>query len=291
MAGETFDRKLEDLGNIIHLEHVNVHQPDQRLATLFYVIGLGGTRDPYLFVGLDNMWVNFGRSQFHMPTRDPMPQLLRGTTGLVVPDLAVTKKRLAQVAPQLAGTKFAWRDAGAHVEATCPWGNRFRLHAPAPEFGATDLGMPYVEFDVPVGTAEGIARFYPEVMGAPAHVTKRGGAPSTCVAVGRSQHLYFTETSAQLPEYDGHHVQIYIADFSGPYKWLLERGLVTMETNAHEWRFQTIVDPESEKPLFTIEHEVRSMRHPLFGRPLVNRNPSITNVNYVPGQDGFRGTY
>jgi hypothetical protein len=285
------DRTTEDVGNIVHLEHVNVTQPDQRLATLFYVVALGGTRDPYLFVGLDNMWVNFGRSQYHMPSRAPMPQVLRGTTGLVVPDLAAAKKRLAQVAPELAGTKFAWRDAGTHVEAVCPWGNRFRLHAPAPEFGATDLGMPYVECDVPPGTAEGIARFYPEVMGAPARVVKRGGAPSADVAVGRSQHLYFTETAAPLPEYDGHHIQIYIADFSGPYKWLLERGLISMETNAHEWRFQTIVDPASEKPLFTLEHEVRSMRHPLFNRPLVNRNHSVTNVNYVPGQDGFRGTY
>ncbi len=285
------DRASQDVGNIVHLEHVNVQQPDQRLATLFYVVGLGGTRDPYLFVGLDNMWVNFGRSQFHMPSREPMPQILRGTTGLVVPDLAILKKRLAQVAPELKGTKFSWRDAGEHVEATCPWGNRFRLHAPAPEFGPTDLGMPYVECDVPPGTAEGITRFYPEVMGAPARLVKRGGAPSAEVSIGRSQHLYFTETSAPIPEYDGHHVQIYIADFSSPYRWLLERKLVTMETNAHEWRFQTIVDPKSGKPLFMLEHEVRSMRHPLFGRPLVNRNPAITNVNYLPGQDGFRGTY
>jgi hypothetical protein len=237
------------------------------------------------------MWVNFGRSQFHMPTREPMPQVLRGTLGLVLPDLAVTSKRLAQVEPQLAGTKFTWRDAGAHLEATCPWGNRFRLHAPAPEFGPTDLGMAYVECDVAPGTADGIARFYREVMGAPARTLTRSGSPSAGVSVGRGQHLYFTETAAPQPAYDGHHFQIYLADFSGPYRWLLERKLVTMETNAHEWRFQTIVDPQSEKPLFTIEHEVRSMRHPLFARPLVNRNPSITNVNYTPGQEGFRGTY
>ena len=285
------DRSLEDIGNIVLLEHVNVTQPDQRLATLFYVVALGGTRDPYLFVGLDNMWVNFGRSQFHMPSREPMPQVLRGTTGLVIPDLATARKRLAQVAPALAGTKFAWRDAGTHLEATCPWGNRFRLHAPSPEFGPTDLGLAYAECDVPQGTAEGIARFYAEVMGAPTRIIQRGGAPSADTAVGRSQHLYYTETSAQLAEYDGHHFQIYIADFSTPYRWLLERGLITMETNEHEWRFQTIVDPASERPLFTIEHEVRSLRHPLFNRPLVNRNPQVTNVNYRPGQDGFRGTY
>ena len=64
-----------------------------------------------------------------------------------------------------------------------------------------------------------------------------------------------------------------------------------MESDAHEWRFQRIVDPQSLEPLFEIEHEVRSMTHPLYGRPLVNRNHAVTNVNYRPGQDAFRGTY
>ena len=36
--------------NIRLLEHVNLTQPDQRLATLFYVVGLGLTRDPYMMV-------------------------------------------------------------------------------------------------------------------------------------------------------------------------------------------------------------------------------------------------
>src|SRR5215813_12058284 len=64
---QQFDRTSEDLGNSIHLEHVNVTVPDQRLATLFYVAGLGLTRDPYLMVSDSNMWVNVGRSQFHLP--------------------------------------------------------------------------------------------------------------------------------------------------------------------------------------------------------------------------------
>ena len=62
----------EDVGNIISLEHVNVQIADQALATLFYVVGLGGTRDPYLNVGLNNMWVNLGEQQFHLPTRSSM---------------------------------------------------------------------------------------------------------------------------------------------------------------------------------------------------------------------------
>jgi hypothetical protein len=280
-----FDRAAQSIGNIVLLEHVNVTQPDQHLATLYYVVGLGGTRDPYIMVGVDNMWVNYGRTQVHLPTREP--QVLRGTIGLVVPDLGELKARLQRVQPLLKDTKFTWRDAGGHVEATCPWGNRYRCHAPAPQFGNADLGIAYVEFDVPQGSAEGIARFYREVMKTPA--TAEAGRAR--VSTGGAQLLVFAESAAPLPGYDGHHVAIYIADFSGPYQWLLERGLITMETGDHEWRFQQIVDPRDAKPLFRIEHEVRSMRHPLYARPLVNRNPAISNVAYVPGQESFRGTF
>ena len=55
--------------------------------------------------------------------------------------------------------------------------------------------------------------------------------PAAKRRIGKHQQLRFTETNAKQPEYDGHHIQIYIADFSKPYKWLLDRGLVTMETD------------------------------------------------------------
>jgi hypothetical protein len=290
-----FDRTTQDVGNIVHLEHFNVVINDQRLATLFYVVGLGGTRDPFIFPGLENMWVNFGRTQVHLPSRgtSPKPERVRGTMGYVVPDLEALKKRLEfagsemkRVAPEKT-TQFSWREKDGVVEATCPWGNRVRCHAPSEEFGRTELGLVYVDFDVPTGDAEGIARFYDEVIGAPARA--EGGRAT--VRVGRNQRLYFTETSAPLPEYDNHHIQVYVADFSTPYKWLKERDLVSMETDAHEWRFQHIVDPKSLKRLFQIEHEVRSMKHPLFGRPLINRNHAITNTGYVSGHDAFRGIY
>src|SRR5262245_55649066 len=84
MAGETYDRTTQDVGNIVALEHVDVMIPDQQLATLFYVVGLGLTRDPYLMPGLENMWINIGQQQFHLPTG--RPQLLRGHVGLVIED-------------------------------------------------------------------------------------------------------------------------------------------------------------------------------------------------------------
>ena len=49
-----YDRTIEDLGNVVALEHVNTRVPNQRLATLFYVSGLGLTRDPYLMTGVTN---------------------------------------------------------------------------------------------------------------------------------------------------------------------------------------------------------------------------------------------
>lgn len=278
----SFDRTAEDVGNIVKLEHVNVTMPDQRLGTLFYVSGLGLTRDPYLMTGVDNMWINVGESQFHLPTNPP--QVLRGTVGLLVPDLGALAGRLHEVEPRLRGTRFSYAVHDGHVDATCPWGNRIRLHAPDPaRFGARTLGMAYVELDVPPGTSGNIASFYREVLDAPSRVEDR----TAIVTAGARQSLRFRETDAPIAPYDGHHIQIYIADFSGPYRRLLERGLVSRETDQHEYRFIRIVD-DNGATLFELEHEVRSLRHPLFARPLVNRNPAQGQRGYVPGRDAYQ---
>jgi hypothetical protein len=284
-----FDRAGEDVGNIVRLEHVNLLIPDQRLATLFYVVGLGLTRDPYLMVGVTNMWVNVGRSQMHLPSRRPVAQRLRGSVGLVVPDLDRVERSLAGVRDELADTGFGFRRADGVLEATCPWGNRFRCHAPDPAFGPIDLGMPYVEFEVPPGTAARIAAFYQAILGAPSRVEEPDGVPRATVRAGPHQSLRFRETDAPVPDYDGHHVAVYIADFSAPYRRLQDRRLVSVETGQHEWRFEDIVDPGTGETLFTVEHEVRSLTHPLFARPLVNRNPDQTQAAYAGGLDPFAG--
>jgi len=284
----TYDRARQDLGNIVLLEHVNVCIPNQRLATIFYLSGLGLTRDPYLMAGVDNMWINAGRSQFHLPSRGT--QVLRGHVGIVMPDLAALKRRLQKVAPLLAETRFAWEERGGAVEATCPWGNRYRCYAPAPEFGSAELAIAYVEFDVPPGSAAGITRFYQQIVNAHAQL-ETGATPVAVISTGATQRLRFRETTRPLPEYDGHHIQVYINDFSGPHRCLLERGLVTEESDDYQYRFRDLVDPADGRKLFTIEHEIRSLTHPLYARPLVNRNPEQSNRNYVRGQDAFRGTY
>jgi catechol-2,3-dioxygenase len=278
-----FDRSAEDLGNSIHLEHVNVQVPDQRPATLFYVAGLGLTRDPYLMVSDSNMWVNVGKSQFHLPSG--RAQVLRGHTALVIPDRKALLDRLASVAPRLDGTAFAFSERNDHVEATCPWGNRLRVYEPdAARFGPVALGIPYVEFEAPPGTAKGICAFYQEIMGIPAALANGDGTVAR-VKVGKNQYLQFRETDRPQPDFDGHHVQIYIADFSGPYRRLLERGLISREDNQYQYRFTDIVDPADGRHLFTVEHEVRSATHPMYLRPLVNRNPTQTNRTYAHGHE------
>jgi catechol 2,3-dioxygenase-like lactoylglutathione lyase family enzyme len=276
-----YDRVAESLGNVVELQHVNVRVPDQPKATAFYIAALGLTRDPYLMTGTTNMWANVGVSQFHLPRGGP--EVLRGAVGLVLPGgRRALLERLAAARKELEGTRFGFEEAEDHVEATCPWGNRIRCHEPdAARFGRVVLGMPYVEFDVPPGAAPGIARFYREILGAPA--SAEGGMARALVANG--QFLVFRETDREPPPFDGHHVQISLADFGGPHARLAERGLISEESNPWQYRFLDIVDPETNRPLFRVEHEVRSMTHPLFGRPLVNRNPVINNRNYMPGHE------
>jgi hypothetical protein len=253
------------------------------ISSLFYVNGLGLTRDPYMMSGPANMWVNVGRSQLHLPTNKP--QVLRGHVGIVLPDFEALPKRLTDLRKELNGTRFECYQSDRFIEATCPWGNRIRCYKPDKRFGPTTLGIPYLEFDVPPKSADGIARFYKQIMGAQAAPMEDQHGRFACIAVGNGQNLFFRETDRPLPAYDGHHIQVYISDFSGPYRRMLEKGLITQESDQHQFRFQDIVDPDSGKVLFTIEHEVRSMKHPLYMRPLINRNPAQNITRYAPGSD------
>src|SRR5438445_2261047 len=172
----------EDVGNIILLEHVNVQVPDQLIATLFYVVGLGFTRDPYLNIGLGNMWVNAGQQQFHLPTRNP--QVINGHIGLVVPDLEALQNRLSSVEEGLRGTQFHWSKEADTISVTCPWGNRFRCHQAGSNFEDMRLGIPYVEFLVAPDAAEALVSFYDKVLNAPGTIEVEQGKKVGRVKIG-----------------------------------------------------------------------------------------------------------
>ena len=281
MSTRNFDRAEEDFGNVLNMEHINLTVPDQQLAALFYVTGLGFTRDPYIDFGTFNMWINVGEQQFHLPKRDA--QRFRGHIGVVVPDLDGLKRRLDFIDRPMQGTAFKREEKDDHIALSCPWGNDIRAFGPS--FG-TSLGIPFAVLDVPPGSADGIARFYNEVLGAPAHVVENGERRAEA-SMGGIQRLVFRETDAEIPAYDGHHIAVYVSNFSRPHAALNERGLITEESDQHQYRFQAIVDPESGETITEIEHEVRSLKHPMFKRFLVNRNPAQGFMNYVQGRDAF----
>ena len=205
-------RAAEDLGNFTALEHLNVEIPNQGLASDFYLLGMGFTRDPYLFPGTNNMWVNIGKSQIHMPSGDAL--VFRGHIGIVAPDRKELLNRLQGVKKNLADTKFSFKETNDYVLATCPWGNEFHVYEPDVErFGNINLGLPFVEFTVPEKTAKKIAKFYRKVMGANTCMEKNGHGKAAHIKCGLNQELIFRETDAPLPEFDGHHLQVYVEDF------------------------------------------------------------------------------
>jgi hypothetical protein len=276
----TFDRTSQDVGNILLLEHLNLTVPDLSLAALFYVSGLGFTRDPYMDFGLRNLWINAGEQQFHLPSGEP--QRFRGAIGIVVPDRERLHERLARIAAPLRATAFTWQIDTETTGVTCPWGNRFVVHQGSPD-GPMDLGLAYLDMQVPTGTAAGIARFYRTVLGAPA----TAGDGRATVQIGTDQVLYFTERAAALPDYDGHHIAIYIADFSGPHRALESHGFISEESDAHQYRFQRLFDPDTGAPLVELEHEVRSLRHPMYQRSLINRNAAVDLRRFRKGHEQY----
>jgi hypothetical protein len=82
---------------------------------------------------------------------------------------------------------------------------------------------------------------------------------------------------------------VYVANFSGPHKFLKKHDLLTEESNDYQYRFEDLVDPKTGKKLFKIEHEVRSLYHPMFGRErgFVNRNPVQNLQAYSRGRDAY----
>jgi hypothetical protein len=275
----------EDVGNIVSLEHINVQIPDQSLATLFYVVGMGFTRDPYLNVGLNNMWANVGEQQFHLPTRSP--QVIDGHIGVVVPNLDALEARLKTIGEGLKDSKFTYSRRDDSISVTCPWGNRYQCYSSQPSFGDMRLGIPYVEFGVPPGALQGILRFYQTALGAPTALESDRQGRFGRVKIGRHQSLLFREAADSPAPYDGHHIAIYVANFSGPFAYLKSRSLISEDVRNHQFRFKDIVDPEDGAKKFTLEHEVRSLKHPMYHRPFVNRDAAQSQRAYHRGWDAL----
>lgn len=259
-----------ELGTFAHFEHVNFRVPDHYLATIFFMEGLGFTRDPTRMVGVRNMWVNAGQQQFHCPIGEAAP--FAGEVGVTVPSLSGTRKDLKAIGPKLRGTEFGVDNDGGALRVTSPWGHVLRVHEAGELSGRFLQAIPYVKFFVPGGAAQGIARFYNE-LGVPAAVKGRGRRREATVTVGVNQAFHFIDTpGVELPDHPNH-VAVYVTRYRSMYDMIRKNKLVMAPDRAEQFRFAKIADPDSGEIVFEFEHEVRSMHHPDFLKPLVNRVP------------------
>ena len=258
-----------EVGSIVHFEHVNYRVPDHRLAHLYFCACLGFTRDPTRMVGIDNMWVNLGRNQFHLPIGPASP--FKGEVGVIVPDVDVVAKRFAEETPRFAGSQFSWKREGETLVTTTPWGHPQRVHPAGMLPNRFPQGIGYVEFWVERGTAEGIAAFYQEIIGAPSRVEPIEGSPTAHVQMGPGTTFRFVERPDGGVVEHHNHVAVYLSNYHGIYGKLMSLGCVMEEDNDEQFRFHHMKDPKTGRLLFSFEHEMRSLYHPDHGKPLENR--------------------
>lgn len=259
------------------MEHVNVRVPDQGLAALFYVSGMGFTRDPYVDFDDWNMWINVGREQFHTPKGEP--QVFRGEIGIRMPSLEDLERRLSRLSQRFEDSRFSFRESRAGIEVTCPWGNRLVCHeSRADEY---PMGIEQIRIQVPESSMAAIHHTYEALLGTQ---VKRVGS-DLHVPAGPAQSLVYHASDPPPLPYDGHHLAIYIDNFQQAHSHFESEGLVSAKMPPHEFRFVDFRDPGSKEVVWQLEHEVRSTGHPMFGRDLVNRNPANTLLNYARGRE------
>ena len=266
---------------IAAMEHINVTVPDQALAALFYVSAMGFTRDPYLDFDDWNMWINAGREQFHTPKG--APQVFRGEIGIRVPSLDDLERRLERLGGRFDGTEFGFdidlnRDGG-EIRVTCPWGNRFVCRQASA--GEYPMAIEKLSIAVPTDSTRAIANAYESLIGT--EVERQ--AARLRVPTGPSQWLEYVESDTPPADYDGHHIAIYIENYAEARQRVLDAGLLSAEREPHEFRFVEFREADTGEAVWALEHEVRSTRHPMFGRELANRNPANTLFNYQPDRE------
>ena len=200
--------------------------------------------------------------------------------------------------PRLTET---WKQPIIAASETSEWGDiatKFGIEKKEEEKSGVNMncqGIDYVEFFVPVGTAETIALFYEKVFEATTTVLTVDASSSqkiTIVAFGNispegraDQSLIFRETeSSNIPEYDGHHLSLYVGQDAKNFDYAFQNCLtadvvlvnprfkdkVTTLPQARmekQFRFKDIIDLNTREVVFELEHEVRSVEHEAFPGP------------------------
>jgi hypothetical protein len=287
MAGRKRNREVfPEIGGIVHLEHFNHEVVDHEAATTFYIHGLGFTRDPYQRTDTTNMGVNIGLEQFHLPRTGRETPPFHGEIGIVHPDLAFVRDRLARIEGEgkLAGTKYALLEDGANeILVRGPHGIHIRLIRGGTVPFAQPIGIARVDIPVAAGKVAGIADFFRGVMGAPVEETTVEGETAAVVTYGPFQTVRFRER--KMEDYDLYrfHLAYYVTGYNAVRARVIELGLAEPEDGARQTLFfPKIFDVKSGEPVLDFIQEIRSLHHPDFMRPYTNRWPGVADQTVLP---------
>lgn len=308
---------IVDHSTLTLLEHVNLNVPNHDYIVEFYFGLLGFGVDPRrannILKGEGTVWANCGASQFHLPYGDT-PQVLPGCIGLRYDSLELLRERLNSGKYEHCYESCKTLDNGG-IEIIDKYGNVFICHEKttpvssslttlkqplvtkndtqdygtvATKYGCDESecrGIDYVELKCPPDTAERIALFYESVLDATTSVIEYDYTKIAIVAFGDvdengqcSQSLLFRETTEPLPEYDGHHLAIYVGscekDFEQAFKNAELAGVVWVNPRfsddattlqrareLQQFRFKNIVDMTTGDTIMELEHEMRSIDH------------------------------
>lgn len=271
--------RLPEIRGILHLEHFNFEGADHDIATIFFMNGLGFTRDPYRRVDETNMGVNIGMQQFHLPRRgNPTPPFY-GEVGLIVPNLPLIKARLERLAEmgKFDGTPYnlAMLDDGT-MRVMSPFGISLRLYSPGSIPFLRPLGLAYIDIPVEPGKTEPLEKFYRDLVDTPTTLCELAGEKSLIVTFGPYQYVRFREREIEDYELYSFHVAYYVTNYN-PYRdRVIEQESLQGEGLGQVFFFDELFDPDTGDMILRFPQEVRSVYHPDFMRPLVNRWPLIS---------------
>lgn len=273
---DNYRETLPEVGGILHLDHVNFQVQEHDLVTVFFVNGLGLTRDPYRRTDETNIGINVGLQQFHLPRRGVTPPF-PGVIGLVVPELALVRARLERLERlgKFKGTAYVAEFGDDRATIVSPFGIRLRLHASESRPFLRPLGIAYVEIDVPPGTASAIATFYREIFRAVAEVDAADGSPRALVNAGPYQSVRFIERDLDNHDTHNFHLSYHVTHYNEVRDRISANGAVKGEGRGQVFFFDRIFDLSTGETVFPLVNEVRSVYHADFMRPLVNRWPLI----------------
>ena len=271
--------RLPEIGGVLHLEHFNFEMLDHDIATIFFMNGLGLTRDPYRRADENNMGVNVGMQQFHLPRRGRKTPPFYGEVGLVVPDIQLIRARLERLdrMHRFEGTAYQITAVGEkNLKLISPWGIPMRLWQAGVLPFQRPLGLAYVDIPVKHGKTGELVVFYQELLKTPYRQERLNGETAAIFTVGPHQYLRFRERDLEDYNLYDFHVAYYVTNYNEVRDAAMKVGKLQGEGRGQVCFIEGPFDPVSGKSILKFQQEWRSVYHPDFMRPLVNRWPIIS---------------